>query len=103
MGILNDIVYDLNPGINADVEPAIAAVAGLRLMGYAIRETAGAVANVNIVHGATVGGDAVIPIELVADTSNVEWFGDGIPMASGISIEVVAGTVDLTLFYRTLP
>lgn len=104
MAILNDVAYDLNAGIAADVEPAVAAAAGLRLMGYAARETAGAVANVNIVHGAAVSGGAkVVPIEFVADSSRSQWFGDGIPMASGITIEVVAGAVDVTLFYKTLP
>ena len=106
MGILNDVAYDLNPGISTNVDAAVAAVAGLRLMGYAIRESAGseAVATVIIVHGATGAAAAkVVPIELAASNSKHEWFGDGIPMPNGISIDVVAGTVDLTLFYKTLP
>lgn len=102
-----EVSYDLNAGISADVEPAVAATVGLLLAGFACRESAGtpAVAAFNIVHGATVAaGDAVIPVELAADESKGPfWFPGGIPMADGISIEVLAGTVDVTLFTRTLP
>lgn len=96
--------YDVNAGISADVEPAVAAKTGLRLVGFACRESAGtpAVAAFNIVHGAAVsGGDAVIPVELAANESKSEFFGaEGIGFADGISIEVVAGTVDVTLLYK---
>jgi hypothetical protein len=100
--------YDLNAGITADVEPAVAAVSGKRLVlvGYSCRESAGspAVAALNIVNGAAVsGGDAIIPIELAANGSEMKWFGpEGIATPDGLSIEVVAGTVDITLFYKQL-
>lgn len=98
---------DVNAGISADVEPAVVAPSSnrtLRLVGYACREVAGspAVASFNIVNGATVsGGTALIPVELAANGSECKWFGpEGIRFNSGISIEVVAGTVDVTLFYK---
>lgn len=98
--------YDINAGISADVEPAVAAAAGLRLMGYSARESAGtpAVATFNIIVGATVaGGSAIWTVELAADASDHEWFPPaGIDAAAGLSIEVVAGTVDVILYYKTV-
>lgn len=106
MAVTADAAYDLNAAVAADVEPAVAAATGLRLVGFNARESDGtpAVATAQIVHGATVsGGDAVIQIELAANESSFQWLGEiGIPMASGISIDHVAGTFDLTLFTRTL-
>lgn len=103
-GLGQAVSYDVNAGIAADVEPAVVAATGLRLMGYAAREshaTTPAAAAVNIVHGATVaGGDAIVPVELAADSSKSEWFGpQGIDVEDGISIEVVAGTVDVVLYF----
>lgn len=97
---------DVNTGISADVDAAVAAQAGLRLMGFAARESAAvaAVATIVIVHGATVaGGSSVVPIELAANASASAWFGpDGIDCASGLSIDVVAGTADVNLFYKVV-
>ena len=105
--ILQSSSYDLNAAVTADVDAAIAAATGLRLMGYAIRENAGsaAVATVRIVHGAVAAtGDAVIPIELAANGSETKWFGDtGIAFPNGISIEHIAGSVECTLFYKVIP
>lgn len=110
MTILNEIVegakYDLNAGVTADVDGAVAAVTNrtLRLVGFAARESDGtpAVATFQIVHGAAVSGnDAVIPVELAANESKIAFFPDGgIAMADGISIDHVAGTFDCTLFYK---
>lgn len=97
---------DVNTGISADVEPAIAAATGLRLIGYSCRESAGtpAVAAFNLVHGATVaGGSNVIAVELAANASETVFFGDaGIDCANGISIDVVAGTVDVNVIYKVV-
>lgn len=77
----------------------------LTLLGYASRESAGtaAAAAFNIVDGATgSGGTQVVPVELAADSSDSKWFGpDGIAIDSGnLSIDVVTGTVDVTLYFR---
>lgn len=97
---------DANLAVAADVDAAVVAAAGLRLMGFAAKESAGvaAVATFNIVHGATAaGGTLLVPIELAANESVRDWFGpDGIDAANGISIDWVAGTVDVVLFYKTV-
>jgi hypothetical protein len=104
MPVASEVVTDVNEGVTADVEPAVAAAAGLRLVGYSFRESDGtpAVAAFNIVHGATVAAGTIsIPVEMAANASDFKWFADGggIPMESGITIEHVAGTFDLYLYY----
>lgn len=92
-------------GITADVNAAVAAAAGLRLMGVSVRESAvtPAVATVIIVHGATAAATAFLPIELAANGSLSLWYGPGgIAVPNGLSIDVVAGTLDVHLFYATL-
>ena len=97
---------DVNDGITADVDAAVAAATGLRLMGYACRESDGtpAGATFRIIHGATAsGGTVVVPVELAANESKSQWFGpDGIDVASGISIDWIVGTVDVELFHKTV-
>lgn len=99
-----DVAYSLNAGKSADVDAAVAAATGLKLVGFAAKSAAGAA--FEIVHGATAdGGDAIVPIELTTEVrSAVGWFGDeGIPVANGLSINRTSGTFDCTLFYKTLP
>ncbi len=97
---------DVNAAVAANVEAAVAAATNLRLMGYSCRESDGspAVATFRIFHGATVaGGTAVVVIELAANASETVWFGpDGIDMASGISVDHIAGTFDVNLFHSTI-
>lgn len=105
-GIMVAASVDVNSAVNADVDAAVAAVAGLRLVGFAARESAGtaAVATFIIVHGATgAGGTAVVPVELKADESTREWFGpDGIACPNGISVDWIVGTVDVHLFFKVV-
>lgn len=97
---------DVNDALVADVEPAVAAAAGLRLMGFACREidAVPAVATFRIIHGATVGGGTVVvPVELAANESKSQWFGpDGIDVPNGISIDWIVGTVDVEIFHKTV-
>ena len=97
---------DVNLAVAADVEPAVAAAAGLRLVGFAAVESAGvpAAADFVLVHGATVaGGTEVVHVKLVALESKTGWFGpDGIAVPNGISIDRVAGTSDIIIFYKTI-
>lgn len=89
-------------GITADQEAAVAASADLRLVGFAARESDGtpAVAAFNIVRGATVAdGVIVVPVELAANESKTGWFWPGIDCATGITVDRVAGTVDVVLFF----
>lgn len=107
MAIIADTEFDLNVAVTADVEPAVAAATGLRLMGWEAREAAavGAAAAFNIVHGATVAaGDKVVPVELAADESKGRWYGpDGLPFPDGVTIDHIAGEFEVTLFTKTLP
>ncbi len=97
---------DVNTAIAADVDAAVAASPGLRLIGFACRESAAtaAAATFIIVHGATAaGGSSVVPVELTADESTREWFGpEGIAVPNGISIDWIAGTADINLFYKVV-
>ena len=87
-------LVDVNAAVAADVEPAVAAKAGLRLCGWNIRESDGtpAVATFRIIHGITVSGGTVIAtIELAANASKDVWYGAaGIAADSGISIDRIA-------------
>lgn len=97
---------DVNDALAADVDAAVAAAAGLRLVGWAARESAGAaaVATFRIVHGATVaGGTTVVPVELAANGFASAWYGpEGIAVPNGLSIDVIAGTVDVELFTKVV-
>mgnify|MGYP000097148250 CR=1 FL=1 len=95
---------DVNLAVVADVDAAVAAAAGLRLVGFAAKESAAtaAAATFNIVSGATAaGGTLLVPVELSANESARGWFGpDGIDAVAGVSIDWVAGAVDVVLFYK---
>lgn len=97
---------DVNSAIVADVDAAVPAAAGLRLVGFACRESAAAAAAATfiIVHGATgAAGTPIVPVELAANGSYSAWFGpEGIATANGISIDWIAGTVDVHLFHKTV-
>jgi hypothetical protein len=97
---------DVNAAVAADVEPAVAAAAGLRLVGWAARESDGtaAVATFRLMNGATVsGGTLLVPVELAANESEGAWYGpEGIDSANGISIDHIAGTVDIVIYHKTL-
>lgn len=98
--------YDINGAVTANVDAAVAAATGLRLMGVAWGESGGSpgAAKFTVVHGATgAGGDQVLSVDVAADVSDAKWFGpNGIKMPNGISINHSAGTVDVTLFYMTV-
>lgn len=96
---------DVNAAVGADVDAAVAAGPSLRLLGLAWAETAGtpAVSSFNVVHGATgAGGTLLVPVATAASGSGALWFGDaGIACPNGLSIDWVAGEIDIVLFYVT--
>lgn len=104
---LNDAaLQDVNLALTADADAAVAATTGLRLMGWAAVEDDGtpAAAKANIKHGATgAGGTVMVPIELAASESKGAWYGpQGLDCeTSGLSIDHVAGTISIILFYIT--
>lgn len=94
---------DVNAAVTADVDAAVAAERGLTLLGYSVQESAvsPAVATVAIVNGATgAAATKVVYIKLAASGSQTVWLGDGVACDSGISIDHVAGQVDIVLHYR---
>lgn len=105
-GIYVAASVDVNSGVVADVDAAVAGVAGLRLVGFSARESAAtaAAATFIIVHGATgAAGTAVAPVELALNTSTSAWFGpDGIACPNGISVDWIVGTVDIHLFFKVV-
>ena len=97
---------DANNAIAANVDAAVPAATGLRLVGFAARESAAtaAAATFMIINGATGATDSVVvPVELAANASTSGYFGpDGIACTAGISIRMVAGTADVSLFYKVV-
>lgn len=92
-----------NAAVSADVDAAVAAAAGVRLVGFAVRETAGAAAVFAIVNGATgAAAGKVFPVNLAANESTSEWLHPGIACASGISIDWVSGAFAIALHYATV-
>lgn len=84
-------------------EAGIAAATNLRLMGYSIKETAGAVATLLLRHGATVSGDVIANENFAAAGSETRWFGpQGLPVDSGVFIERLTGTTAVTLWTTVL-
>lgn len=107
MANIGDAVsQDVNLALTADADAAVAATTGLRLMGYTATESAAtpAVATANIKHAATGSdGTVMVPISLRASEMKSEWFGpQGLDCATnGLSIDWVAGTLDVILYYLT--
>jgi hypothetical protein len=64
--------------------------------GFAIRETAGAVATIQIYDNASAAtGTLLDTIRLAANESAREWYGnDGIWFQNGVYVKIVAGTVE---------
>lgn len=99
------VSVDVNAGVTADVDAAVAAASGLRLVGFTVRESDGtpAVATGQVVNGATVaGGTAIATFELAANESKTYWMWPGIDAASGITVDHIGGTFDIELYYITV-
>jgi len=92
--------------VTSDQNAVVAANSGLRLMGYSIKESAAvpALSTCNIIHGATVGGGVIaVNLKIALSSSNTVWFGpDGIAVPNGISVDWVAGQVDISIFYKVV-
>lgn len=88
----------------ADVQ-GIAAVANLRLMGFSVTEDAGtpAAAEVVLRHGTSATDPIIARIKLAPDesTSDAPFGTQGIAVASGVFVDRVSGTTELSLYHRT--
>lgn len=75
------------------------ATGGGTLSGFALRETGGAAALVNLRDGADASADVVMPISFAAGESVRDWFGpNGISLYYGLFMEVVSGAVEGSVF-----
>lgn len=90
--------------VAADADAVVAAAAGLRLLGYSVKEVGAAAASFEIVNGATgAAGALLIPVALVADEVRTVWLGhQGIASAAGLSVDHLAGTFDIVLYHSTV-
>lgn len=90
--------------VTADVNALVAADKGLVLYGFSAHESAGvaAAAHFHIMHGATAaGGTQVVSVRLAASADQIAWFGDrGLACPNGISIDMVAGEIDIVVYYK---
>ena len=102
-GIQQAASSDINDAVTADVNATVAASPGLRLMGYSVNESKGvaAVAAFSIVNGATGAAvGKIVHVELAADKSETVSFApNGIACPLGLSIDWIAGEVDIVLHY----
>jgi hypothetical protein len=75
---------------------------GGRLMGWALRESTGAsFAALEFYDGASAGGTLIAPINIGQGGFLTFWYGDvGIDVESGIFVHMVAGSMDITVYYR---
>jgi hypothetical protein len=95
----------VDAGDEAATDEAIAGAAtGLRLIGFSARETtAAAVAVFNIRHGTSNAGAILVSVSLGPNESAREWYGpDGIAAASGIWLERVSGTIQVTGYSKVV-
>jgi hypothetical protein len=84
-------------------EAGKAAAGNMRLMGLSVRETAGAVATLNIEHGTANSSPIMAAINLASAGSTVLWFGpQGLPCEAGIWIERLTGTTQVILITTIL-
>lgn len=71
------------------------------LMGWVVRETAGAIATINLRDGDNPASGLILPIGLAAAGFSHEWFGPGgLSIQEGVFVETVAGAFVGSLFFR---
>ena len=92
-----------NTAVTADVDLAVAASANLRFVGFGCRETAATagVATFRILNGSIASGALLVPVELSPNESRLDFLLPGLVSTNGISIDWVAGTFEIALYYMT--
>lgn len=75
---------------------------GIDLVGWSLANTSSSVAaNINILDGGDTTGEIVFPITLAANESIRDWFPEkGVWFNVGLTVNVTAGNVQGTVFYR---
>jgi hypothetical protein len=73
-------------------------------MGFSVRETTGTAAAVlNLHHGTSNAGPILVTVSLGASESAREWYGpDGIAAASGIYLDRVSGTSQVSVYSKVV-
>ena len=99
MPIAGPLLVDNNDAIVADVDAAVAASVGLRLIGWnALATVTGSFRIKNAATGAA--GTRLASGGAVAGESIGEWYGPkGLPAPDGLSIDWILGTWDIDLYY----
>jgi hypothetical protein len=97
-------LQDVRLAVAANVDAAIPATAGLRLMGINIQETLATTANFVIKRGATGAGGTVLASFKFLSTGNytVSFPSGGLKCDEGVSIQRVGGTCDVILYYKVV-
>lgn len=92
----------INLAANTTDVAAVAPTSNLRLLGFSVLETAGAVASLSIQESASNDTTKeLLAVSLLANESRSEWFGEhGIPCSGGIWIERITGTTRVVIHYR---
>lgn len=75
---------------------------GVQLHGWCVAESTGAAgARIRLRDGRGVEGSVVAPISVVANGTAALWLGeDGVAAESGLYVEVLAGSVEVTIYAR---
>lgn len=101
--ILNTGPWRIKPiSARAQTAPSQLVSMGGRLMGWALREATGAsFAAIEFYDGNNTGGQLIAPINIGSGGFLTFWYGDvGIDIEQGIYMNVVAGSMDVVLYYR---
>ena len=95
---------DINDALVADADLAVPAAPGLRYLGFSCKESGGAApATFRILRGDIATGTVLDTVELSDNESAREWYGpEGFNSPEGISIDHIAGTVDVGIRFKIL-
>lgn len=101
MPIAHGIKFNPNPGVMANVEPAIAGSENLRFKGFECKATQGSgQAKCRIIHGPTAAaGVPVIDVDLAPKEKDVRFYPQGLPAPDGVTIEHLAGIFDILILF----
>lgn len=101
--MLNDNFTTTNIAAASGDEAGVAATANMRLMGFSIKETAGAVATLSLHNGTSASGTALAYVNFAAAGSTTQWFGpQGIPCPLGVWIERLTGSTAVILYTKVV-
>lgn len=72
-----------------------------RLLGFAVRETAGAAARFRLRNGGDANGQILVPVALLANESSRDWYGpQGLECSRGLFLEALAGAFEGVAWYE---